>query len=347
MLLRFVIEPSTLEDLVLTGGWDTFLGSLQWFWPTHGVLVMPEDFDDVLDRSGLDSHSISQWRTFCMGGAKRTLVQNNSGIDWSEIASWHDLEVVNGQFEMALLRQANVARFRSPSDSEYCAHDPGGQVDIEITRGDHVLFTCQARKVQDLGSKAVTHEETPSQVWEERLRNHVRHSTNILVVDIYAARRWDGLRFFLEKVVKDGRQSGDILQTVHIYSSYGTFHGSGSYSASSLKQRLRQGVKQMSKGFGSLSPKLRVQIHLFHENDLPNDRWLRFDDNIIELGHGLEMLEPKRSQAFSFKLSGGDPGRLQQEAGLKSLCKNHKDDDAVSYGSFSVNVCTHPQRNWH
>ena len=347
MLLRFVIEPSTFEDLALRGDWDTFLGSLESFWPAHGVFVMPKDFDDVLDRSGLDSHSISQWRTFLMAGAKRTLLQNNSGIDWSGMQSWDDLEGVNGQFEMALLRQADTARFRSPSDSEYCAHDPAGKVAIEIARGDHVLFTCQARKVQDLGSQAVTQEEPPSQVWEERLRNHFRHSTNILLVDIYAARRWDGLRFFLEKLVTDGRQPGDTLQTVHIYSSYRAFHGSGYGSAVSVRQQLREGVTHMSTGFDPLVPNLKVLVHLFHEDDVPNDRWLRFDDNNIELGHGLEILEPTRSQAFSFKLSGGDPGRLPQESRLKSLCKNHSDDDAVSYGSFSFSVCTRPQRNRH
>ena len=103
-----------------------------------------------------------------------------------------------------------------PPIANTVAHDPGGQVTIEITRGDHVLFTCQSRKVHDFGSKAVTQEETPSQVWEERLRNHIRHSTNIFLVDVYAARRWSGLQFFLEKLVTDGRQPGDTLQTVHI-----------------------------------------------------------------------------------------------------------------------------------
>ena len=207
-----------------------------------------------------------------------------------------------------------------------------------------MLFTCQARKVRDLGSKAVTQEETPIQVWEERLRNHLRHSTNIFLVDIYAARSWSGLRFFLEKLVTDGRQPGDSLQTVHIYSSYKVFDGSGYQSAASVKQQLREGVSLLSTGFGPLVPNLKVQVHLFHENNLPNDRWFRFDDNIIELGHGLEILEPNRSQAFSFKLSGGDPGRLRQESSLKLLCSNHGDDDSVSHGSFTLSVCTRPLR---
>ena len=179
---------------------------------------MPEDFDDVLDRSDLDRQSISEWRTFLKAGAKRTLLEKKGGIDWSEMQSWTDLKRLNGQLEMALLQHANVARLKSPSDGEYCAHDPEGQVNIEVMRGDHVLFTCQAKRVQDLGTKAVTQEEAPSQVWEDRLRSHFRHSTNVFLVDIYAARRWDGLRFFLEKLVTDARQPSDNLQTVHIYS---------------------------------------------------------------------------------------------------------------------------------
>ena len=101
----------------------------------------------------------------------------------------------------------------------------------------------------------------------------------------------------------------------------------------------------MIAGIGSVVPNLKIQAHLFHEHDLPNDRWLRVDDNIIELGHGLEILEPLRSQAFSFKLSEGDPGRQRQESQLQLICKNHRDDDAVSHGSFSFSVCTRPSRN--
>ncbi len=345
MLLRFVIEPSTFEDLVLRGDWGTFLGGLESFWPNHGMFVMPEDFDDILDQSSLDRHSIGQWRTFLMAGAKRTLLQKNGGIDWSGIQSWDDLKGVNGQFEIAILQRASTARFRSSADSEYCAHDPADQVTIEISRGDHLLFTCQSRKVQELGSKAVTQEETPSQVWEERLRNHIRHSTSILLVDIYAARRSEGLQFFLEKLVTDGRQPGETLQAVHIYSSYRAFSGTGDGTAASIRKELREGVTRMIAGIGSVVPNLEIQVHLFHEADLPNDRWLRVDDNIIELGHGLEILEPTRSQAFSFKLAGGDSGRQRQESQLKLLCKNHRDDDAVSHGSFSFGVCTRPRRN--
>ena len=121
---------------------------------------------------------------------------------------------------------------------------------------------------------------------------------------IYAARRSEGLQFFLEKLVTDGRQPGETLQAVHIYSSYRAFSGTGDGTAASIRKELREGVTRMIAGIGSVVPNLEIQVHLFHEADLPNDRWLRVDDNIIELGHGLEILEPTRSQAFSFKLAG-------------------------------------------
>ncbi len=346
MLLRFVVEPEALKDLAHSGNWDSFLGGLELFWPAHGIFIMPEDFDGILDQSGLDSHRISQWRQFMLAGQKRTFPHNTRGIDWAEKQSWHDLEEVNGQFDLALLQQTTVARFRSSNDTEYCAHDPKNQVLIEITRGDHILYTCRSRRVQDLGSKSVTPEEPPRQVWEERLRDHAKHSTSVLLVDIYAARNWGGLRLFLEKLVTDGRKPGEDLQTVHIYSTYESFSGMGNNTAANVKNSINDGVRQLRKEFRSAVPNLEVQVHLFHTSNFPNDRWMRFDDNVIELGHGLEVLEPGRSQAFSFSLSARDEGRQTQEARLRSICKMHKNDDAISYGTFKLSVCTRPPPNW-
>ena len=280
-----------------------------------------------------------------MTGRKRTLPHKNQGVNWTAKQSWSDLNEFNGQFDLALLQQTNAARFRSPSDTEYCAHDPGSQVTIEITRGDHIMYTCQSRMVQDLARKTVTSEETPSQVWEERLRNHIKHSTSVLLVDIYAVRRWEGMRFFLEKLVTDGRQPGEALQTVHIYSTYSAFSGPGQRTAANVKNLIKDGVRRLSKNFGSTVPNLEVHVHLFEERDFPNDRWLRLDDNVIGLGHGLEVLEPGRSQAFDFNLTAQDRGRQIQEANLYSICKMHRDDAPFSYGSFSLTVCTRPPRN--
>ena len=344
MLLRFMIDPLVFGDLVQRGVWDIFLGSLELFWPAHGVFLMPEDFDDILDRSGLDSHRVSQWRKFSMTGGKRTAPHKTGNIDWAGIQSWQDLKEHNGKFELGILQQAQTIQFRSTSDSEYCAHDPSGQITIELACGDHLLFTCQSRNAQALGRKSVTQTETPTQIWEERFRDYVRHSTSILLVDIYAARRWDGLRCFLEKLVTDGRQPGETVQTLHVYSSYGTFNGTGDRTASYIKRQLEEGIKDLSAGFGPSMPNLKVQVHLLHQNEFPNDRWLRVDDNIIELGHGLEILESTRSQGFSCNLSDADSGRQSQEIGLYSVCKNHRDDSAFLYGPFSFSVCTRPPK---
>lgn len=344
MLLQFVIEPAALGELVHRGNWGTFLASLESFWHSHGVLVMPDDFDEHLDRSGLDRYRISQWRTFIKDGPKRVLPKNDHGVDWVEAVSWDDLKEHIGEFELALLQQTHAGRFGLVDENEHCTHDPSGHVPIEITRGEHILFTCQSKKMQNLGRSAVAPEETPQQVWAERLRSHVKHSTSVLLVDIYAALRWEGLQLFLEKLVFDGRQPGQQLQSVHVYSAYRNFRGTGPESAAGIKAELRNEAKRLGAGLGSTVPSLDVQIHLFHQDDLPNDRWLRLDDNIIDLGHGLEVLESNRSQAFGFHLSVDDYGRQRQETGLQSFCRNHRDDEAITYGSLSVSVCTRDHR---
>ena len=344
MLLQFIIEPAAFGELVHRGNWGTFLASLESFWLPHGVLVMPDDFDEDLDKSGLDSYRISQWRTFIKDGYKRILPKNQHGVDWVNALSWDDLKEHGGEFELALLQQTHAARFGLLNENEHCTHDPLGHIPIEITRGEHVLFTCQSQIMQNLGRNAVTPEETPQQVWTERLGNHVRHSTALLLVDIYAAERWDGLQFFLEKIVTDGRQPGDKPQVVHIYSRYRSFNGAGWGSAAFIKNQFRNEAKRLSDLLGTSVPSVDIQIHLFHGDNIPNDRWLRFDENVIDLGHGLEVLESSRSQSFSFHITPRDQGRQRQESALQSICRNHGDSEGVSQGPFSLSVCSRNHR---
>ena len=206
------------------------------------------------------------------------------------------------------------------------------------------MYTCQSLKMQDLGRNAVTPTESASQVWEERLRNHAKHSTSVLLVDIYAADRWEGLQLFLEKLITDGHQPDEGLQTTHIYSRYRAFTGTGPGSAAYIKRQLNEEAKRLSTSLGSALPNLEIQVHLFHGDNLPNDRWLRFDDNIVDLGHGLEVLESKRTQAYSFHLSARDNGRQLQEMALQSICKRHRDDEGFSQGPFSLSVCSRDHR---
>ena len=345
MILEFIIEPEAFQDLDQRGNWGSFLASLETFWERHGVLVVPDDFDESLERSGLNISCINEWRTFVTGVPKRTVSKQNCTIDWAKVHTWNDIKEHQGQFDLALLQQPNVARVRSISTgNQYCLHDPSGDVPIEIAQGDHVLFTCQSREVQNLGSSTVEPTETPTQIWQERLRGHVKHSTSVLLVDIYAADQWKGLQTFLEKLVTDGREWGQNLQTVHLYSAYGSFSGQGPGTAAFIKKRLLEEANRLSDMVDSAAPSLRIQVHLLHRNNMPNDRWLRFDENIVGLGHGLEMFEPGRNQAFGFNLSSRDRGRQKGEEDLQSICKSHGDSEGVRNGPFSVSVCTRPRR---
>ena len=149
MLLQFVIEPSALEGLANRGNWATFLASLESFWESHGVLLIPEGFDETLGQSGLDSHRISQWRKFVTYGPKRILLEKHRGVDWAGVRSWGDFAAWTGEYDLALLQHSTAALFSLFKEDEFCVHDPEEIVSIELTRGRahnvHVPIAQDAR----------------------------------------------------------------------------------------------------------------------------------------------------------------------------------------------------------
>ena len=327
MILQFAIEPEVLKDVADRGTWASFVDGLEQFWPSHGVLVMPSDFDKTFNQSGLDSHRLSEWKKLVTHEAHRKSYSPKEfvGFDWATVESWKDLKPCDNKIDLALLQDVRAAVFGLIEDDVPCLHDPRQEVLVEIARGHHLSSTCRVQDLRELATKVVGPIGNPDQIWEQRLRKHAMHSTSVAVVDKFAIENRQGLHLLLEKLVTDGWQSGAKTQTVDVYSSYKQFHGQGPGSPSSIRSELEAEAVRISNKLNSQVLNVQVNVNLLHQADVPHDRWIRFDKNIIELGKGLEILEANRKQAFSFQLKREDAEREKQESYLRSLCKNKRD----------------------
>ena len=341
MILQFIIEPESLKDVSDRGDWRMFIDSLERLWPSHGVLIMTPDFDESLKQSGLEDHRVSEWKLFIMREAhrKRFVTRGFDGVNWNTLQTWDDLKAYNGHFDLALFQEVRAALFGLLDDDVPCLHDPRSEAQIEIARARHVLFTCQVKEAESMAKRSVTPTQTPDEVWEQRFRKHAIHSTSIAVVDKFAINDWRGLRCFLEKLVTDGWQSDKTMQTVDIYCAYQHFSGQGPGRPRFIRANLQAEATRLSTELGSQLPKVQIKFHLLHPGNLPHDRWIRFDNNIVELGNGLETLDPNRNQVFSFQLKEKDQERHGQERKIKSFCRSQKDGDDIFLSVFS-----HPPR---
>ena len=338
MIMRFVVEPEALKEIVDSGQWAVFLGNLEQFWPSHGVLILPSDADRIWRESGLDANRLAEWRKFILRDMyrKTLLGRNSAGIEWNRVESWKSLEDYNGQFDLALLQETRAAYFDLYGDDRFCAHDPQGETPVEITRGYHILYSCGFKAVQDLANKSVPRHESPDQVWEIRFRPHAMHSTSVAVIDRFAVREGrQGLRVFLRKIATEGWQYEKVPQIVEVYSSYKDFRGSGIDTAAHIKSALEGFGQQLLEDLDSNLPDIRITIKLMAERDMKHDRWIRFDHNIFELSNGLAVLESGRSEALGFSVNKQDSERADEESRLRALSRQRAPDNTEFFSVLS------------
>ena len=342
MILRFTIEPEALREVVEKGGWPTFLQYLNRFWLTHGLLVMPPDFDSNLRESGLDATSLGEWQTFLLRESYRKTMEKQilSGLEWVNVLSWESLSDFKDTFDLALVQETRAACFNLLDGDEFCKHDPLGEIPIELTRCNHVLLTCRFKELEDLSMGAVPKEEIPDDVWKRRFRAYAMHSSSVAIIDKYALRdNQKGWPFLFRKLVEDGWQSNSRIQYVDVFSTYTDYGGSNVNSAPSIKSTIEAYAKSLREELGSRIPGVRITVKLLAEKDMDHDRWIRFDSNIIELSSGLSVFESNRSQAFGLQLKTEDKERCAEEERLRSLCTKRPTENRDL-----ICVYAHPQR---
>ena len=342
MILRFLIEPESLKEVVDKGEWPTFLQYLAHFWPSHGLLVMPPDFASNLKESGLDATSLGEWQTFIMRDSYRKSTDKEilSGFEWVNVQSWESLSGYKATFDLALLQETRAACFNLLNGDEFCKHDPLGQIPIELARCNHILLTCRVKELERLAESAIPREETPDEIWNKRFRAYAMHSTSVAILDKYAVRdNQKGWQFLLRKLVEEGWQSYNSLQNVEIYSTYRDFQGPNTDSAPQIKSSIEAYGNSLLKEFGSAIPGVKITVKLLAEQDMKHDRWIRFDSNIVELSSGLSIFESNRTQAYGFQAKTIDTEREKEEERLRYLCTKRPPDN-----TSLLCVYAHPQR---
>ena len=311
MLLQFSIEPEAFKDFVdrETAEWRVAISDFMKFWRSHGIFVLPSDFDPAV--SGLSGQRLSDFKALFLNDSpqkyRRRKISTQESPDWGNVQSWADLRQYIGQIDLALLERTR-AECLDLDDQSVCAHYKGDPaIPIEVGRWHLVNDTCEVRSLADLATASVGPNETPQEVWEKRFRKYARHSKTVVAVDSYAARErnHESLTTFLTGLIGDGWQSDNGFQHVKIFSTYDNPrrpNHNPNDSFLEITRRLENEAERLPSP--PLGVKLQINVYLLpDEPDLREHvRWLRFDANIIEIDIGLEILGINRTRPVSFQL---------------------------------------------
>ena len=341
IMLQFTIDPDALVDVIHRDDWGAFVKRLDRFWRSQGVLVVPSNFKESLDQSQLSTERRKEWITILSQNSYRKNPMSKP-LFGNKLTSWQDLQGFDDLIDVAAVNESSLLGLGLASMDTHCGHDKSGMTTVEVTRGIHLSITCKVLAAEDLGTQAIPPEEPPDEIWENRLKRHAIYSNSVAVIDAYAIGNMDGLLFLIEKLVTDGWRNPKLYQTVDVYSAYSTFSGRGPDAPPSIRRRLKTEAQRLTSLLGSNFPKVSIRVNLLHSKDIrdvTHDRWIRYNENIIELGDGLRVLQASNRGALNFTLKRNDSERKKQEGWLSSLCRNQKDDDT----SF-LQVYSHPPK---
>ena len=165
MLLQFSIEPEAFKDFVdrETAEWRVSISNFMKFWRSHGVFVLPVDFDPAA--SGLSGQRLNDFRALVLNDSprqyRRRKIGNHESPDWANVQSWADLKQHIGQFDLALLERTRAACLDLDADS-VCAHYKGNPpIPIEVGRWNLVNDTCEVKSMSDLAKAPVPSRRDP------------------------------------------------------------------------------------------------------------------------------------------------------------------------------------------
>ena len=337
MLLQFSIEPEAFKDFVdrETAEWRVSISNFMKFWRSHGVFVLPVDFDPAA--SGLSGQRLNDFRSLVLNDSpqqyRRRKIGKHESPDWANVQSWADLRQYIGQFDLAFLERTRAACLDLDEES-VCAHYKSNPpIPIEVGRWNLANDTCEVKSISDLAKAPVRPDETPEQIWGERFQKYAMHSNTVVAVDLYAARErnQESLIAFITSLITKGRQPNKGIQSVKIFSTYDNQHHSNYNPADSfleIKSRLRDEAEHLPTR--PVGVNLHIDVYLLPDKpDLREHvRWLRFDDNAIEIDRGLEVLKAQRWEPVSFQLKEGeDDYKRKKEIRMEKYCETRSTGD--------------------
>ena len=315
MLLEFVVEPEAFgagSDRE-TVEWRELLNRFLSFWNTHGVLLMPHNFDP--ETSGLNGQRLNDFKSLILQGStkkfRRRTITSDQFPDWNKVQSWDDLKQYEDKFELAFLEQVR-AFYLGLDDNLPCVHeDMQSPQPIEIGRWNLIDPICGVKRLINFGKMPVLPKDSPAQIWNERFHRYSIHSDTVVAVDLYAVRErnQESLLTFLTSVLTNGWQSIANYQHIKLFSTYDNPDHSNFKSVDSFENteaRLNSLMEDLSQVVGT--PKILIDIFLLpdKQNLRSHKRWIRFNYNYIELENGLEIFKAARHYSHSFQLKDAD-----------------------------------------
>ena len=349
MLVRFVVEPEAfLEE---TFGKDaatirSSLGYLREFWSEHGILVQPsyeqdrwwDTYDKLPDKVRddffelfLDDPPSAEFRT----------VQSEHGMRFDDVKTNAVLAEYAEElgFELALLQPARAVELGLPDD-EFCACHNVSSIDreAEITRWHLVNHTCKIMDLRKLAGKDIAGTETPTYIWQHRMRDYAEYSDEVVIADPYATRDLDdkenpndGLLTLLGFMFGLKREDNGRRRRLNL-TIFGTYDQSAGAkpknSLANVRCVLKDKINEM-KSEQTRVTAVNVYLLAYPDNSgLFHDRWIRFDQNVIGLGQGLVVFNDLHSRRrktserdFFLKNRSGFDSSQKDEKALANACK--------------------------
>lgn len=308
MLIPFAIEPEAYTAVAERDVADKKLcvKHLLEFWRDHGVLVVPQgdEWDEWVSK--LDQHQRGLLIDAYKENGKFRRRHCEIGVEqvrWDTIRSPADVNRYATQLDigMFILEPTRASEVGLPIPvTEPCEHPNGNGLLPEITLWHFANETCKIGELRDLAQKPISSDDDPEIIWEQRLRDYAEYSHQVVIADPYAVRGFsqdpqhcNGLKFLLKHLMDCERKTtGKSKLLVSVFSTYDrrALSDPGHNVADSLVN-IKNNIEDFYSSKIVNSSVKRIRFHLSTDDTL-HGRWLRFDNNVITLGHGLRVLEP-------------------------------------------------------
>lgn len=296
MLIEFAIDPSALKAL---GGplWlttDAHERCIR-YGLRYGILIhsgselVNSDIWKAVE--GLPQQQKTLWQTAFK--KMRTRKGPDGWLGLSHEDSLEGIQHLCADVRVACLEETRALIVGMPENESIFRVPPDGPEIVRLSSIDHATSFKEAEAAS---GQPIPEGLKISELWKVRFSDIAAISRNISIIDRYSVENLNNQKLGLQRLLKeiDGSASG---AKVSIFSALKDF------SAVDL-ERL---VRSISLGRGGVS---EIEVFLVLDRDFgqqAHDRFLRFGDDVFEIGIGVEVFDGskvRRQSLFSFKMQG-------------------------------------------
>ena len=301
--MQFAIETEAINDSATPAQIKRLLDR----WERFGILVYPRRGDPAIAQTIGELAPVprkywqSTWTKVVKnnGRAFRCVPSDGAVFDWERIDTPNALAASSSEFDVAILEETRAGVLDiGDGESEWFGQVEGIRLwDIDISE--------KFSRSEALSSAPIRIGESIGNIWNERFQRLAAYSSEVVVVDQYAA-RYNNVAGILRLLGYLDRDSRGCQVTV--YSSLDN-HGAGPQA---IEAQIRAEAPKFSGGGIEY-----VKVHLFDELDFrkyAHDRHIRFDNSVVRIGRGIRIFEyPSIREATDVDLHILKPGTLEQK----------------------------------